>query len=263
MGTDILAEIVKHKKQEIAAAKIRLSESELRLQANARLQRRPFFAPLSAAGHSGVNIIAEIKRASPSKGEIRKDLDAGSQARVYEVGGASAVSVLTDARFFKGGPQDLVAAKEATQLPVLRKDFVISAYQIYESIVMGADAVLLIVRILSPQQLKDYLMLCAENRIDALVEVHSESEYAVAARAGARLIGINNRDLDTFTTNINTSIRLASLFEAHQVGVAESGIADRKDMERIMAAGIYNFLIGESLVRAPDTQEFLRSLIGN
>ena len=263
MGAEILAEIVRHKKQEITAAKQTISEGELRLRAGVAQQRRPFLGRLSAVGSGGINIIAEIKRASPSKGAIRKDLDAGNQARSYEAGGAAAISVLTDTRFFQGGRQDLVEAKQATKLPVLRKDFVVTAYQIYESIAMGADAVLLIVRILSQQQLKDYLMLCAENRIDALVEVHSEEEFTDAAGAGARLIGINNRDLDTFVTDIDTSIRLASLFENHHVGVAESGIGDREDINRILAAGIHNFLIGESLVRATDPQAFLKSLIGS
>jgi indole-3-glycerol phosphate synthase len=261
MGVDVLTGIVRHKKEEVAAAEKRVSEGQLRLQANACEPRRPFSAALSQPGAQRVNIIAEIKRASPSKGVIRQDLEAGVQARHYEAGGAAALSVLTDSRFFRGGWQDLVEAKRATQLPVLRKDFVISAYQIFESIAMGADAVLLIVRILSQQQLKDYLTLCAENRIDALVEVHSEAEFEVAARAGARLIGVNNRNLDTFTTDIATSLRLAALFEKHHVGVAESGIAGRKDIERILAAGIHNFLIGESLVRASDPRAFLNSLI--
>lgn len=261
MGTDFLSAIVQYKKEEIAAAKKRVPESDLRLQASAVEKRRPFYGALSMPGSCGVNVIAEIKRASPSKGIIRKDLDAGVQARLYEAGGAAAVSVLTDTRFFQGGRQDLLAARSAVQLPVLRKDFLISAYQIYESMVMGADAVLLIVRILSQQQLSDYLALCAESRIDALVEVHSEAEFEDAARAGARLIGVNNRNLDTFTTDIDTSLRLAGLFEPHHVGVAESGIADRNDIERIRAAGIHNFLIGESLVRAPDPAAFLQSLV--
>ena len=128
--------------------------------------------------------------------------------------------------------------------------------------VMGADAVLLIARILSERQLTDYLALCAENRIDALVEVHSEAEFEIAARSGARLIGVNNRDLDTFRTDIATSVRLAALFEPHHVGVAESGIKTRDDIEKIRKAGIHNFLIGESLVRSPDTQAFLQSLMG-
>ncbi len=263
MGTEFLAGIVRHKQEEIAAAKMRVSENELRLQASAVAKRRPFLHRLSKPGPGGVNIIAEIKRASPSKGVIRQDLDAGIQARHYEAGGAAAVSVLTDTRFFHGGRQDLVQAREAVRLPVLRKDFLISSYQIYEAIAMGADAVLLIVRILSEQQLNDLLALCAENRIDALVEVHSEPEFESAARAGARLIGVNNRNLDTFTTDIETSIRLAKLFDKQHVGVAESGIAGRDEIERIRQAGIHNFLIGESLVRADDTQAFLRSLVGH
>ena len=126
---------------------------------------------------------------------------------------------------------------------------------------LGADAVLLIVRILSQQQLKDYLSLCAEIQMDALVEVHTEQEFEKAADSGARLIGVNNRNLDTFTTDVDTSVRLAALFEKHHVGVAESGINSRKDIEKVLDAGIHNFLIGESLVRAPDPQTFLQSLI--
>ena len=261
MRKDFLAGIVRHKKEEISEAEKRIPQSKLQLQAQTADPCRPFRERLSKPGLHGVNIIAEVKRASPSKGVIRKDLVAEDQARLYEAAGAAAVSVLTDTRFFQGHRQDLVKAKLATRLPILRKDFVVSAYQIYESIVMGADAVLLIVRILSDRQLRDYLQLCAEYRIDALVEVHSEAEFETAARAGAQLIGVNNRDLDTFTTTIDTSIRLAALFEEHHVGVAESGISGRSDIDKILAAGIHNFLIGESLVRAADTQAFLHSLI--
>jgi indole-3-glycerol phosphate synthase len=261
MGSDILSEIVRHKKEEIARAKKQVSESEIRRQAHASDKRRSFIDSLTEPGRHGVNIIAEIKRASPSKGVIRKNLDAGFQARQYEIGGAAAVSVLTDTRFFRGQRFDLAEAKRSVQLPVLRKEFIISAYQIYESIAMGADAVLLIVRILTQQQLVDYLALCSENRIDALVEVHSEQEFEVAARAGGRLMGINNRNLDTFQTDIGTCIRLARHFDKHHVGVAESGIADRRDIDKILASGIHNFLIGESLVRAADTQAFLKALI--
>jgi len=261
MGPEVLSQIVRHKKEEIATAKKQVSESELRSQAVAAAKRRPFLAKLSEPGPHGVNIIAEVKRASPSRGYIRKDLDAAIQAGSYEAGGAAAVSVLTDNRFFQGGRLDLVKAKQAVKLPVLRKDFVISTYQIYESIAMGADAVLLIVRILSQQQLEEYLAFCSETRIDALVEVHSETEFEAADRAGASLIGVNNRNLDTFITDINTSIRLAKLFGKHHVGVAESGIADRSDIDKILEAGIHNFLIGESLVRAPDTQAFLKTLL--
>ncbi len=261
MGSDILAEIVRHKKVEVAQAKEQVSESEIRRRAHGADKRRPFIDSLTKPGPHGVNIIAEIKRASPSRGVIRQDLDAGAQARQYEIGGAAAVSVLTDNRFFRGERLDLAQAKQSVKLPILRKEFIVSAYQIYESIAMGADAVLLIVRILSQQQLEDYLALCAEHRIDALVEVHSEQEFEAAARAGGRLIGINNRNLDTFQTDIDTCIRLAGHFDTHHVGVAESGITGRRDVVRILAAGIHNFLIGESLVRAAEPQAFLKSLI--
>ena len=261
MGSDILSEIVRHKKEEIALAKRQVTESEIRRQALASDKRRSFIDSLAKPGPHGVNIIAEIKRASPSRGVIRQDMDAGTQARKYEIGGAAAVSVLTDTRFFRGKRADLLQAKQSVQLPILRKEFIISTYQIYESLAMGADAVLLIVRILSQQQLEDYLALCAEHRIDALVEVHSEQEFDAAARAGGRLIGINNRNLDTFQTDIGTCIRLAGHFDKHHVGVAESGIAGRRDIDKILASGIHNFLIGESLVRAADAQAFLKSLL--
>jgi indole-3-glycerol phosphate synthase len=261
MGDDILSRIVEHKIEEVTAAKSRLPEKRLIETATAAADHRSFLNRLSDPQPHGVNIIAEIKRASPSKGLIRQDLNAAEFGKKYESGGAAAISVLTDRDYFQGSCDDLVKARQATSLPVLRKDFLISSYQIYESVMIGADAVLLIVRALAGRQLRDYLSLCAELRIDALVEVHSENEFETAALAGARLIGVNNRDLDTFVTDINTSIRLAGLFEAHHVGVAESGIHDRGDIEKITAAGIHNFLIGESLVRAEDTQGFLRSLI--
>lgn len=261
MGDDILSRIVEHKIEEVKAAKSRLPEKRLIEKATAAANHRPFLKTLSNSHPQRVNIIAEIKRASPSKGIIRDDLNAAGLAKNYEAGGAAALSILTDRDYFRGSCGDLVTARKATSLPVLRKDFLISSYQIYESVMIGADAVLLIVRILDPQQLRDYLSLCEQVGIDALVEVHSENEFETAALAGARLIGINNRDLDTFITDINTSIRLAALFEEHHVGVAESGIHCREDIEKITAAGIHNFLIGESLVRAEDTEGFLRLLI--
>ena len=172
------------------------------------------------------------------------------------------MSVLTDEGFFRGSFNDLRSARAATHLPVLRKDFIISAYQIFESVAFGADAILLIVRILSKQQLKEYLSLSRELPVDALVEVHSDEEFDIAAEAGARLIGVNNRNLDVFKTDINTSIRLARRFEPQQTGVAESGIHYREDILKIRAAGIFNFLIGESLVRADDTRVLLKNLLG-
>ena len=262
MVKDILSKIVEDKKQEIVAAKQHIPESFLREKALAPRKRRPFLKKLEHPGPFGVNIIAEIKRASPSKGDIRANLNPAVYADEYEKGGAAAISVLTDKPYFKGGSEDLKIARETTTLPVLRKDFLISAYQIFESAVMKADAVLLIVRILDQQQLKDYLSLCNELKVDALVEVHSEADIEKAGLAGARLIGINNRNLQSFETDIEIAIRMKSLLNNDQIAIAASGIRTRKDIEKIKDSGIWNFLIGESLVRAEHPRDFLESLHG-
>ena len=262
MIKDILRNIVEAKKQEIAAAKQHAPESFLREKAFAPRKRRPFLKKLEQPGPFGINIVAEIKRASPSKGDIRANLNPAFYADEYEKGGAAALSVLTDHLHFKGGAEDLIIAREVTTIPVLRKDFLISAYQIFESAVMGADAVLLIVRILDQQQLKDYLSLCNELKMDALVEVHSEADIEKAGLAGARLIGINNRNLQSFETDIDIAIRMKSLLNNNQIAVAASGIRTRKDIEKIKDSEILNFLIGESLVRAEHPREFLESLHG-
>ena len=263
MKKDFLQIIVEDKKQEIAAAKHRLPEHVLRKKARVPQKRRPFLHQLVQPGPSGANIIAEIKRASPSKGIICPDLNPVTYAAEYERGGAAALSVLTDQPHFKGSIHDLKLARQSTNLPVLRKDFLISSYQIFESAVMGADALLLIVRILDPKQLKDYLDLSKELHMDALVEIHSEKDIETATRAGAKLIGINNRNLRSFETDIHTSIRMKSLLEPHQIAVAASGIRSRKDIEKLSDSGIWNFLIGESLVRADNPGTFLKSLLGN
>ena len=169
--------------------------------------------------------------------------------------------MLTDPTFFQGSLQDLKQAREATRLPVLRKDFIISTYQIYEAVAWGADAVLLIVRALSKEFLRTSLELCRELEIDALVEIHSEQELEEATLAGAKLIGINNRDLTSFQTDIQTSIRLARGLKAGQTAVAESGIHEREQVERLLNAGIWNFLIGEGLVRAADPEALLKALL--
>lgn len=261
MEKNILDRIVDVKKSQIAAAAKKISEGDLRRGASGKRSKRPFFQNLAAPGESGVNIIAEIKRASPSKGDIRMDLNPARYAAAYEAGGAKAVSVLTDAPFFGGSLEDLQQARGATGLPVLRKDFIVSSYQIYEALAAGADAVLLIVRILEKQQLKDYVDLCREIDMDTLVEVHHEKDIEAAADAGAGLIGINNRDLRSFDTDIGTAGRLASLLEPGQVPVAASGISSKDDVDQTVRQGIFNFLIGESLVRAENPAAFLRSLV--
>lgn len=262
MGAHILDRIVSKKRTEVAMAKEVVPLAVLEHKAKERDKIRPFFKSLFQPGPFGVNIIAEVKRASPSKGVIRDNLDPGKYACHYEMAGAAAMSVLTDEGFFQGSVIDLSLARAAVKLPVLRKDFIVSSYQIYESVAIGADAVLLIVRILSAQQLKDYLDLSRELNVSALVEIHSEKEFETASEAGARLIGINNRDLDIFKTDINTSIRLAERLTTDQIGVAESGINSREDILRIRDSGIFNFLIGESLIRSNDTITFLKKLLG-
>ena len=262
MIRDILSKIVEYKKEEIIAAKQNIPESFLREKAFAPRNRRPFLKKLEHPGPFGINIIAEIKRASPSKGDIRADLDPEVYAEEYEKGGAAALSVLTDKPYFKGSPEDFKIARKTTTLPVLRKDFLISSYQIFESAVMEADAVLLIVRILDLQQLKDYLSLCNELKMDAIVEVHSEADIEKAGLAGARLIGINNRNLKSFETDIETAIRMKSLLGSDQIAIAASGIRTRKDIDLIRSSEIWNFLIGESLVRAKYPRDFLMSLYG-
>lgn len=258
---DILEKIVEGKKEAVRLAASRLPEHLLRDAARSGRDRRPFVEALRHPGPAGVNIIAEVKRASPSKGDIRPDLDPGSYARMYAEGGAAAVSVLTDTPHFKGSPEDLKAARAAAPLPVLRKDFIISTYQIYESVVMGADAVLLIVRILTPNQLRDYLDLARSLSLDCLVEVHTEADIECARRAGAELVGINNRNLRSFRTDIGTAAQLVKFLGPEQIPVAESGIGSREDVLSLVRSGIHNFLIGESLVRAEDPVGRLRELL--
>ncbi|HBD08065.1 MAG TPA: indole-3-glycerol phosphate synthase TrpC [Syntrophobacteraceae bacterium] len=258
---DILGRILRAKTDEVRLCRGQRPESEVRAQAEQRNARRPFEARLAQKGSSGVNIIAEIKRASPSKGPIRADLKLEQFARAYTSGGAAAISVLTD-RHFQGDPQDLGRVRSLTPLPLLRKDFIISTYQIHEAVVLGADAVLLIVRVLFPEFLRTCLDLCRELELGALVEVHDEAELDEATGAGAKLIGVNNRDLRTFHTDLAISERLVRRLEPNQVMVAESGIRSRADIQRLEAAGVWNFLIGESLVRAEHPESFLRSLQG-
>jgi indole-3-glycerol phosphate synthase len=260
--SDFLSRILVQKQRELEAAQQRLPERQLRDLAEKAQKRRPLVQRMIVPGAHGMNIIAEIKRASPSRGAIRPDLKVEDYAAAYERGGAAAISILTDRQHFHGDPEDLLQVRQKTRLPLLRKDFLIAPYQLYESVVLGADAVLLIVRALSEQLLTDCVSLCRVLQLDALVEVHSEAELERATRAGAMLIGINNRDLRTFKTDLQTSVRLSRQLAPGQVAVAESGISGRRDVELLLAAGIWNFLIGESLVRAADPEQFLGVLMG-
>jgi indole-3-glycerol phosphate synthase len=259
MAKDFLSIIVDHKKTEIKKAQRNIDESALEKQARKARNVRPFYGALSKP--ADVHIIAEIKRASPSKGNIAIDLDPATLAAQYQQGGASCLSVLTDQEFFKGGFADFRSARNACDLPMLRKDFLISRYQIFESAVLGADAVLLIARILSPEELKDLYIVTRDLGMDALVEIHSEQDLESAVRLGARLIGINNRNLSSFETNLDTATTLAGRLNKDQIPVAASGISNRDDIIRNTRCGIHHFLIGESLVRADDTVSFMKTLI--
>ena len=259
---DILERIVQAKQAEVTAAQRKISLNRLRAAAEARNDVRPFFDALKAPGPSGVNIIAEIKRASPSTGVIRKDLDPGRLAESYAAGGARAISVLTEKSFFHGSADDLKQARLASGLPVLRKDFIFCDYQLYESAAMGADAVLLIVRILDQQRLVDLIQLTSSLKLAALVEIYTETDLAAAARAGAQLVGINNRNLTSFETDLGHTLKSLPLLQPGQVAVAASGIKTREDIRRYQAHGVFNFLIGESLVRSENPEGFLKLLQG-
>lgn len=261
-GMTILNKIIEDKQEEVAHSRERVPLERLQAHiATTPWSPRGFYRRLTAPGPSGVNVIAEVKRASPSKGLICEDLKAGDCALEYERGGAAAVSVLTDGPYFKGSLADLRQVRRVTGLPVLRKEFVISAYQVFESRAAGADAILLIARILEPNHLADLLALTRELEMDALVEIHSEEDYAAAHNAKARLIGINNRNLATFDTDIQTAMGLAGLLQTGEIPVAASGIGSRADIESNLQSGIFNFLIGESLVRAQDRAAMLKSLM--
>jgi indole-3-glycerol phosphate synthase len=262
MPNDILDRIVQAKQAEVASAQREIPLNRLREAAEARKNIRPFFDALKSPGPSGVNIIGEIKRASPSKGVIRKDLDPARLAESYATGGARAVSVLTENSFFLGSADDMMQARLASGLPVLRKDFIFCDYQLYESAAMEADAVLLIVRILDPQRLVDLIQLASSLRLAALVEIYTETDFEAARRAGARLVGINNRNLTSFETDLGHTLKFLPLLQPGQVAVAASGIRTREDIRRYQAHGVFNFLIGESLVLSENPAGFLKMLQG-
>ena len=255
----ILDQIVDRKRKELEELKRRCPLAELKEAAEgAGLPVRDFTAPLK---EEGINIIAEIKKASPSKGIIREDFDPVEIARSYEAAGAKALSVLTESHYFLGSPSYIGMIKERVGLPLLRKDFILEEYQIYESRVLGADCVLLIVRILPPELLERLVALARRLGMAALVEVHTEEELKVALDTETTLIGINNRDLDTFRTDIAVTLELISHIPEGFVVVSESGIDSPADIARLKAAGVDAFLIGEALMRAEDTGAKLKELI--
>ena len=256
----ILDEIRAHKETELAAAQAERPAEELASRVAALPPCRDFAAALRAS--DGVSLIAEIKRASPSRGVLRADLDVREVARSYEAAGACAVSVLTDERFFQGSLKDLREAREVVSLPLLRKDFALGRYHVLEARAAGADAVLLIVRMLSEAELKTLLGQAVEMGLHALVEVHAEDELKRALDAGADLIGINNRNLDTFEVDIETTFRLRPMVPEGKTVVAESGIRERADVERLAEAGVDAVLVGEALITQPNPGGAAAALLG-
>jgi indole-3-glycerol phosphate synthase len=253
----ILDKIAEQKKQEIEIAKRTNPVSGFKDKAI--LPLRDFITALKTH-HPAV--IAEIKKASPSKGIIRADFDVASLATTYEKHGASCLSVLTDRHFFQGDPDYLTLAKQKTSLPALRKDFIIDSYQIAESRLLGADCILLIVAMLDDQQLLDFCQQAQELGMAVLVESHTQEELNRALRLPTPLMGINNRNLHTFATDIHTTLELAKSIPSDKLVITESGINSKQDVDLMLAHGISTFLIGESLMRAVDPGVALQKLIG-
>lgn len=254
----ILDDIVRHKRADLERVKRRVSLVDLQQRELFRRARCGFHAALAAQRCA---IIAEIKKASPSKGVIRVDFDPVSLARRYAESGAAAISVLTEERYFQGHLQHLQAVRQAVQIPLLRKDFLFDSYQLYEARAYGADAVLLIVAMLSDALLRELLALAATLDLAALVEVHDRDQLQRALQAGARIVGINNRDLRTFETTLVTTEILAPLVPGDVVVVAESGIEFPADIERLTRSGVTTFLIGEAFMRAADPGACLAHLL--
>ena len=255
----ILDEILAAKRAEVEAAKARLSLAELQRRIRGHVAQRGFRQTLAGSPRMPA-LIAELKRQSPSKGMLRERFDPVRLAQELQEAGASALSILTDERFFGGSLGILRDVQPFVDVPILRKDFIIDPYQIYEALYAQADAVLLIVRALSPAQLREFIMVSLEIGIDTLVEVHEEAELEVAIKAGATLIGINHRNLDDFTMDHTLTDRLIPRMPPRIVRVAESGVHDRQELQRLKALGVDAVLIGEALMTAPEPGEKVREL---
>ena len=257
-ASGILAAIVQHKKEE--AAQLHSRAAQLEAEAHARkLPPRKFAEALQRQRPA---IIAEIKKASPSKGLLQPDFHPAFIAHSYEEGGAACLSVLTDRRYFQGSLNDLEAARASVNLPVLRKDFTIDRLQIFEAAAHGADAILLIAAILEVPQLTAFRELASSLGLAVLVEVHDGEELAKAIDSGAGIIGVNNRNLDTFEVSLDTSLRLSFQMPANVIRVSESGIYTRADIELLSGAGFHAFLVGESLMKSHEPIAALQSLLG-
>ena len=261
--SNILDKIVAVKREEVAAAIQRKSLEAMRADAESRLLTRDFVGAMRAKIAAGrPAVIAEVKKASPSKGVLREDFIAADIAQSYAEHGAACLSVLTDRQFFQGSVDYLKQARASCQLPVLRKDFLVDAYQVYESRSMGADCILLIAACLDDVQMKDMEAMARSLDMAVLVEVHDRAELERALKLKTPLIGVNNRNLQTFEVSLDTTLTLRAAVPADRLLVTESGIQTRDDVLRLGAAGVNAFLVGEAFMRAPDPGEALAALFG-
>ena len=257
---NILDKIVAKRRESISVLKGETTIEELKSRILDIKKPRGFMKALNSGRE--INIIAEVKRKSPSKGIIREDFNPGEFAATFEKNGAAAISVLTEPYFFGGDAKFIGEVKEKASLPALRKDFIINPYQVYESRAINADAILLIVAILEPAKLVEFYGMANELGMDCLVEVNNPDEVEIAINSGAELIGINNRNLKTFSTSLDTSLTLGKIIPKDKTIVSASGINVYKDIEFLMGADIHSFLVGESLMRAKDIGAKLKSLLG-
>jgi indole-3-glycerol phosphate synthase len=257
----VLADIIAYKSVEVREAKATTPLAALEDRARAH-RPRGFEAALRKKSAHGFALIAEIKKASPSKGLIRADFDPPALARAYEAGGAACLSVLTDGPSFNGAPEHLVAARAAASLPVLRKDFMVDPYQVAEAAAWGADAILIILASSDDSLARELLAAARDFGLDVLFETHDEAEMERAVALGATLVGVNNRDLKTFHTDLATTERLAAYAPKNAILVAESGVAASADLVRLSRCGVRTFLVGEALMRQPDVAAAARALLG-
>ncbi|WP_341212288.1 indole-3-glycerol phosphate synthase TrpC [uncultured Limimaricola sp.] len=260
---DILDKIKAYKLEEVAARKAELPLSDIEARAAQAPAPRGFAARLTEAAREGYGLIAEVKKASPSKGLIRADFDPPALARAYEDGGAACLSVLTDGPSFQGADEYLVQAREATSLPVLRKDFLYDPWQVAESRSLGADCILIIMASVSDAQARELEDAATRWGMDALIEVHDRAELERAAELNSKMIGINNRDLKTFETSLDVTRKLAKHVPVDRMIVAESGLSTPADLAEVARYGVRSFLIGESLMRQEDVTSATRSILAN